>query len=255
MIESKLSEGFDMKKRIIVAITACLALICMLFAFLIYNGYLLLNNPSEDDYPVRGADVSRYQGKIDWQTFSENGISFVFIKATEGSKHTDEHFEYNYAEAAKTHLRVGAYHFFSFESAGLAQAEHFISTVPKTENMLPPVIDLEFYGSFASEHPDSEYVTNELSAMINALYKHYGVMPIIYTAEEEYSLYLSGGFEENPIWIRSVYKKPSPLPDGKSWTFWQYTNRARLNGHSGEEKFIDMNVFNGTKEEFLSFGK
>lgn len=244
-----------MKKRVIAAVAACLALICILFAFLIYNGYILLNNPSAGDYPVRGADVSRYQGEIDWHTFSENGISFVFIKATEGSKHTDEYFEYNYAEATKTSLRVGAYHFFSFESTGLAQAEHFISTVPKTENMLPPVIDFEFYGEFAKEPPDKERVTGELSAMINELYKHYGVMPIIYTAEEEYSLYLSFGFKENPIWIRSVYKKPSPLPDGRSWTFWQYTNRARLNGHSGEERFIDMNVFNGTEEEFLNFGK
>ena len=80
-------------------------------------------------------------------------------------------------------------------------------------------------------------------------------MPIIYTAKEEYSLYISGGFEENPIWIRSVYKKPSPLPDGRSWTFWQYTNRARLDGCNGEERFIDMNVFCGSEEDFYNLGK
>lgn len=33
---------------------------------LVYNGVVLLNNPSETDYPVRGVDVSSYQGDIEW---------------------------------------------------------------------------------------------------------------------------------------------------------------------------------------------
>ena len=30
----------------------------------------------------------------------------------------------------------------------------------------------------------------------------------------------------------------------------QYSNKVRLNGYSGQEKRIDMNVFNGDKEKF-----
>ena len=33
----------------------------------------------------QGIDVSHYQGTIDWSTVKANGISFVFIKATEGT--------------------------------------------------------------------------------------------------------------------------------------------------------------------------
>ena len=69
-----------------------------------------------------------------------------FIKATEGSSFVDEHFAYNYAEARKTDLAVGAYHFFSYDSPGAAQAENFINTVAPHAGMLPPVIDVEFYG-------------------------------------------------------------------------------------------------------------
>ena len=40
------------------------------------------------------------------------------------------------------------------------------------------------------------------------------------------------------------------LEDNRKWTFWQYTDKVRLNGYIGKEKRIDMNVFNGSLEEF-----
>ena len=36
------------------------------YGFCIYNGYLLLNNPSKKQYPVSGIDLSHYQGEVDW---------------------------------------------------------------------------------------------------------------------------------------------------------------------------------------------
>ena len=244
------------KNRILV-LSVLFVLISVIVVFLLFwNGILLINNPDKEDYPIRGVDVSAYQGEIDWQILSRQDIDFAFIKATEGSSFTDKRFEYNHKEAIKTDLRIGAYHFFSFESSGKKQATHFINTVPKTDNMLPPVIDFEFYGDFANEPPEKEAVINELDIIIKMLYEHYGMQPIIYTGEREYSIYLQNRYVENPIWIRSVYSKAeSQLPDGKAWTFWQYTNRERLDGYNGTEKYIDMNVFNGTKEEFYNFGK
>ncbi len=239
-------------KITVLAVISILALSASVLALLLWNGVILINNPSRDEYPVRGVDVSAYQGEIDWSVLASQDIDFAFIKATEGSSFTDKRFEFNYTEAAKTKLRIGAYHFFSFESGGDTQAAHFIDTVPKTENMLPPVIDVEFYGGFSSESIDKEQISSELGKMINALYDHYGMHPIIYTASEEYTLFIEGNFENNPIWIRGVYSKPDI---DKQWTFWQYTNRARLDGYNGTERFIDMNVFYGSKESFERFGK
>jgi lysozyme len=241
-------------KLITVAVLSLLVTSAAILSLLVWNGEILINNPSRKYYPVRGVDVSAYQGSIDWSLLASQNIDFAFIKATEGSCFTDRNFVFNYSEALKTDLRVGAYHFFSFESGGDTQAAHFINTVPKTENMLPPVIDLEFYGGFSEENVERDKIVNELDKMIAALYSHYGMHPIIYTAEEEYALFLEGGYENNPIWIRGVYSKPV-ISDSRKWTFWQYTNRARLDGYNGDERFIDMNVFNGSFEEFKSFGK
>ena len=84
-------EKMNRKKKWIAAgavLIVLLLAILVLFA-LARNGTILLNNPSRSQYPVRGVDVSRYQGHIDWNILASNDICFAFIKATEGSTHVD----------------------------------------------------------------------------------------------------------------------------------------------------------------------
>lgn len=228
-----------------VAVVLTLTVLAALF----YYGVLPWNSPSEKDYPVRGVDVSNWQGDIDWTVLSEQNITFAFIKATEGSSFTDKRFDENWDKATQTDLFVGAYHFFSYDSPGQSQAEHFIATVPKTENMLPPVVDIEYYGDYFSSPAERESVKPELQELLNALESHYGVKPVLYATMDSYERYLSGNYADYPIWIRDILKRPS-LPDGRSWTFWQYSNRGRLDGYYGEEQYIDLNVFDGTLDEF-----
>jgi lysozyme len=147
---------------------------------------------------------------------------------------------------------VGFYHFFSYDSAGTSQAENFIRNVSPFVGMLPPVVDVEFYGNYGKSPKPREDVTPQLTAMLTALEAHYGLKPILYATEASYEWYLEGDFAEYDIWIRNVLTKPS-LSDGRSWTFWQYTNREKLNGYHGKETYIDMNVFQGDREAFLRY--
>ncbi len=222
-------------------------------AVLYYNGIWQFNNPSLRDYPVRGVDVSSYQGEIDWPVLAGQGIAFAFIKATEGSSLTDTTFARNFEEAQRTGLRIGAYHFFSFDSSGRTQAEHFIEVVPRLEGALPPVIDLEYYGDKAKYPPAVELVRDELRVLSGLLSAHYGVTPILYATAETYDRYLSGAFLRCDIWIRDVFRQPT-LADGRAWTFWQYSNRVKLQGYQGKEQYIDMNAFGGSAAEFAQYG-
>lgn len=226
--------------------------ICAIIAMLYYFGVIQLNNPSYTDYPVRGVDVSNYQGEIDWDILSEQNIKFAFIKATEGSSFVDARFKTNYENAQKTQLRVGAYHFFSFQSQGITQAENFIETVPKIENMLPPVVDFEFYGGLEKKPPEKTETREQLNIMLSELEAYYGMKPIIYVKKEAYDTYLQDGYEEYDIWIRSVYNMQIDLGDC-DWVFWQYSNRMHLKGYDGKEYYIDMNAFYGTEEEFQKY--
>lgn len=238
-------------KMFVVAGAVLLAIGAVLFA-LVWNGVILLNGLSADAYAVKGVDVSSYQGEIDWGILSSQGISFAFIKATEGSSFVDPNFAYNFEEAQKTALAVGAYHFFSYDSEGKTQAENFINTVAPFAGMLPPVIDLEFYGDKEKNPPARTEVEEQLKTMLTLLEQHYGQKPILYATEKSYALYLSDDYEEYDIWIRNVITRPR-LSDDRAWTFWQYTNRDRLDGYNGKEKYIDVNVFNGSAEEYAAY--
>ncbi len=245
----------NIKKRlIIVLVIASMLLLSGAAALLLYHGVIWFQYPSNYIYPVRGVDVSAYQGEIDWETLSGAGIRFAFLKATEGSTFVDKRFSYNWEHAHKTGLRVGAYHYLSFDSPGLTQAENYISAVPQTEDMLPPVVDLELYGKYVKVPPAQQHTDKILGEFLAALEEAYGLRPIIYATHKTYDLYLKDGYRNYDIWIRNVLFYPY-LSDGRQWNFWQYSNRGRLDGYDGEEKFIDLNVFHGTAEEFKAYGK
>lgn len=244
----------SIKKRITIAAAAVclLGLAALAAVLLIRSGVYLPNAAKAENYEVMGVDVSHYQGDIDWETLSGEGIDFAFIKASEGSTYVDPRYDYNAREAAKTGLKIGAYHFFSFDSPGGTQAENFISCVGSDDGMLPPTVDLEPYGKYRYRLPPKDEIKPELDSLLIALEEHYGKKPIIYTTSRAYKKYLAGGYEEYDIWIRSVFISPK-LPDSREWRFWQYSDRGSLQGYSGEERFIDLNVFNGSREEFESY--
>lgn len=156
------------KRRIIAAGVVCVmaAVLCGFYGYAVYCGLIQLNNPSQKRYPVRGVDVSHYQGTIDWPVLAAQDLDFAYIKATEGSSHTDEKFAENWEAAKDTGLRIGAYHFFSFDSPGESQLKHFTETVPAFRQMLPPVVDFEFYGDKKVNPPDRETVCAQLDVML-----------------------------------------------------------------------------------------
>ena len=92
--------------RILAALVVLAAFAAGIMAYLIWNGRILLNNPSRTRYPVRGVDVSHYQGEIDWVVLGQQDIDFAYIKATEGSFHIDEKFSQNWSGAALSGLAV-----------------------------------------------------------------------------------------------------------------------------------------------------
>lgn len=237
-------------KRIIVLCILIVGILCAACFYGVYNGYILLNNPSKSKYPIRGVDVSHYQGEIDWQVLEGEEIQFAYIKATEGSSHVDEQFSYNLEQAKQTDLLVGAYHFFSFDSSGEKQAKNFITYVEADESMLPPVVDVEYYGNKKKNPPDGDKLREELQIYLDSIKEYYNKTPIIYSTEEMWNTYLKGYFDEYPLWIRNVIMKPHI---DQKWAFWQYTNRGRLKGYEGDEEFIDLNVFYGNEKEWREF--
>ena len=246
-----LRKFFRVVGRILLVFIALCVLAVGLFFFLRWRGYILL--PQEADPPqweVFGVDVSSYQGDVDWPVLAGQGVDFAFIKATEGSGMQDRCFAQNWADAQAAGVRVGAYHFFSYDSPGETQADNFITQVPVTAGALPPVVDIEFYGDKLQNLPERADVKAVLDPLLARLEAHYGQKPILYVTYRSYALYIRGEYQDYPLWVT----RPILAPLEKDWTFWQYSHSAELEGYRGSEGRIDLNVFRGTAEEFRQFG-
>jgi lysozyme len=211
-------------------------------------GLLVVNwmRPGVWSYPVRGIDVSHHQGEIDWQALAGAKLRFAFIKATEGRDHRDTRFALNWQEADRAGLVRGAYHFFTFCSPGLAQAEHFLKVVPPTAGALPPAIDVEFAGNCRSWTAIDD-IRRELTVFLGRIEEAWGRRPLLYLTSESDERIVAGHFDGYPIWIRNVIWRPHP--EKPPWLFWQFSDDGELPGIGTP---VDMNVFHGSEEELTA---
>ena len=223
-----------------------LAAIALIVFVLCFFGIWIPNKPSEARYPVRGIDVSHHQGDIDWKSAKAFGIHFAYLKATEGADFTDPKFSGNWKNSGEAGLVRGAYHFFTLGTAGQVQADNFIARVPAEPNALPPAIDLEFSGYNEERRPSADEFQRELSAFWDAIFERYRQSPVIYTTNDFQKQYLATMPIER-LWIREVLTTPR-----QPWIFWQFSPRGRVRGVA---TFVDLNVFHGSREDFVKLNQ
>lgn len=226
---------------IIIAVVLAAVYVALFAAF--HSRQIDMNRLVGNSGGIIGADISYYQGDVDMEKLKGQGISFVYIKATEGSKYTDDAFRDNWERAEEAGLPSGAYHFFSYDSSGRTQAENFIETVGDLDGRLLPVVDVEYYGDKEENPPDKDELVRELQEFMDCMEAHYGVRPMIYTRVDLYHGYLRDSFREYRKWLCSM-NVPLRMVYLGQWDIWQYTDQARLEGYDGDQEHIDLNVLN-----------
>lgn len=233
-----------------------LAVVGIVYVLFLYNTFVQPFSPRwkalygtvvYPDGKIRGIDVSHYQEDIDWDKLNNadiqgSPVSFIFVKATEGSDIIDENFNQNFYNARKNDFIRGAYHFFSTKTPAEKQARFFCKIVQLEDNDLPPVLDVESIGELSIKKLQSEVHT-----WMQIVEKHYGVTPILYTGYKFKTSYLNTkDFERYPYWIAHYYV--DSLTYNGSWHFWQHTDAGKVKGIKG---YVDVNVFNGTYEDMM----
>jgi len=203
-------------------------------------------------YPVQGIDASRFQTSLDWKRARKAGVEFAFIKATEGADLKDPAFRQHWRAAGRAGIRRGAYHFYYFCSTPEKQARWFIRNVPRTARALPPVLDMEWnpLSPTCQRRPPGNIVRAEMKVFLDLVEKHYGQRPIIYTTPNFYKDAGLSAMRWEEFWLRSTAKSLPEVYPRQPWTFWQYSATGRLPRSEGD---IDLNVFNGTREQWQSW--
>ena len=205
------------------------------------------NNPYR--HKVHGIDVSKWNGNIDWQKVKSSGVSFAFIKATEGKDNADPRFPEYWQAARAAGVAYAPYHFYYFCSTPDQQADWFINNVPKEAVMMPPVLDAEWNGDSKTckLRPSPDSVRADLKRFMDRLEAYYGKRPIIYTSVDFHRDNLVGQFEDHHFWVRSVAAHPVEKFQDRRWAFWQYTSTGRIPGIQGS---TDINVFAGSEDNW-----
>ncbi len=195
-------------------------------------------------YPVHGIDVSRWQGDIDWRRVHRAGVSFAYIKATEGGDVADPLFRQNWRNAGRAGVVRGAYHYYYFCRSPEQQARWFIRHVPRDTRALPPVLDMEWTHNSRSckRRPDGRTVRREAARFMRLIEQHYGQRPIVYTTVDFWRDTDISKLRNTQFWLRSVAGHPRDVYENARWVLWQYSGTGRVPGISGN---VDLNAFSG----------
>ena len=197
-------------------------------------------------FPIFGIDISKHNGKVNWDKLNDQHLDFVFIKATEGQTRPDPRYIENLKGAKSIKVKVGAYHFFKFNRDGAEQAKNYLSHVNIYNLNFAPILDVEESGNFTNRN-NPKLVMKEIRGFVSYVEARSSRKVIIYTNEHEYNKYIKGNFNNNPIWICSLDEEP---PVDRPWLFWQYAHRGEIDGIKG---WVDLNTFNGGRSEWNSF--
>lgn len=204
------------------------------------------------DYPVHGIDAARYQGPIDFHAARAAGVSFAWLKATEGGDLLDPSFAGNYRAARRAGVPVGAYHFYYFCRPAEEQAAWFIRNVPRRAGDLPPVLDMEWnhLSPTCTYRPPAETVRDEIRTFSRIVERHYGTAPVIYTTPDFFDRNGLAQMRGQEFWLRTVVMHPSERYPGQRWSFWQYSGTGLVPGVQGK---VDLNAFSGSRGAWQSW--
>lgn len=200
--------------------------------------------PDRNLYPLRGIDLSRHNGPVDFQQVASAGIDFVYLKASEGQSYVDPMFHENFNNARQNGLPIGVYHFFRFDCDGYQQACNLLSVLDTLQSDLPLAVDVEEWKNPSGI--STEIAAQRIVDMVESL-RSAGHPVIIYTNKKGYRRFFRPGAPAAdcaPLWICS-FKSP-PLPE-REWVLWQHSHVGSVPGIYGK---VDLNTFNGDSTDF-----
>ena len=201
------------------------------------------DNKKTEKRQLKGIDVSKWNGRIDWKKVKKAGIDFCIIR-TGYSKTVDYKFKYNIEEAIENGLQIGVYHFsYATTNAKAKEEAEFCLELIKPYRKyitLGVWFDYEYdsvsYSRRYGVYPTKKSVTSLAKTFCSTVEKN-GYSTGIYTNLDFSSNYFTKEvLNKYPTWI-AVWGKMNY--HGK-YVMWQYTDSGRVDGIHGK---VDMNIF------------
>lgn len=189
---------------------------------------------------VKGIDVSRHQGTIDWKKVAADGVKYAFIKASEGLTWKDPMLDVNVKGAKANNIPMSFYHYARPEkNAADAEANFFSKVILGLKVDFPLVLDVE---GEASKIGKSNLI-RWCDVFCTTLKRLTGKDVMIYTGASFAGTYLGSPLGKYPLWVanygRGAYAQPQTNPTWSRWAVYQYAETGKVAGIAGN---VDMNL-------------
>lgn len=202
---------------------------------------------------MKGIDVSKHNGSIDFKKVKDSGIDFVIIRIGYGGSAPvkDEKFEENYKNARANGLLVGAYIYSYADSTSdiIQEKEAVIKWLGGKHLDLPVFLDLE-------DKKTGKCTREEITTFANEFCK--------YVEQNGYTsgIYANKYWLLNKIDVNNLINNIMPCIWLAEWnneasypgiyTIWQYTSKGSVNGIKGNvdlNYLYDDNIINNENNE------
>ena len=203
---------------------------------------------------INAIDVSKWQGKINWNDVKESGIEVAFVRigyrGENGTIYKDEHADYNIQQAEKAGILVGVYFFSTAvsEEEAIEEANWTKAAIKGYSISYPVVYDCEGYKNSGSRMYEltKEDRTNFALAYLKTI-KDAGYDAMFYTslneAKDSVDWDMAAIESAYKVWIAHYPALTYPNIDTPDYLgtlhAWQYTNKGSVNGITGN---VDMVV-------------
>ncbi len=218
-----------------------------------YGGQLTKAIYAVDQWPVKFADLSYWQDNVDFAKLATM-VQGVIIRAVFGNKDIDPRFEEYYKKAKDNKLEVMLYHYLKPSASWQKHAETIIA-VEKSHPSLEIWGDLEEDGGLNKQDLEGW------------LFKYF--MNNVVKYKEKTGCYSSKGFLDKSLnktnwlktldlWLAAWTTASQPampveyaeINNPKTWKLWQWTSKGDGFAHGVSSRYIDLNRYNGSIEQF-----
>jgi GH25 family lysozyme M1 (1,4-beta-N-acetylmuramidase) len=218
----------------------------------LFSSLLGASQPTYEVLP----DISHFTGVVNMDVMATN-TDAVIIKCLDGTAQS-RYFVENYTGAKAKGIKVSAYQWLypGNKISIRKQAQTLTDLLEQYPVDFGPFIDFEWtnYGGNPANPGASD-----LYGMLEYFNEMNDYYPGIYTAKGYWDQYgnTEPYWKDKILWVANYGVSSPAVPSPwTSWTLWQYTPSGPAQKYGVDpdfQKAIDLNRFNGTREEYLEF--
>lgn len=196
--------------------------------------------------PIKGIDVSQWQGDIDWEKAKADGVGFAMLRAGFGQGSPDTKFKRNISECNRLGIPCGIYWFSYAYTPDMAAKEALFALEAVRPYRLDFPIAFDYEGDSQSSAkkngvPVTKALVSSLARAFCKAVESAGYYAMVYTNPAYLNQYYDADIpKEFDIWLAQWPSKPNlEAKPAQAGGIWQYSSSGSVSGISGR---VDMDA-------------